>query len=175
MCQVQIRYLKSWAQTVMLLTSDWLPGSGSCGPSAPPPPAWSAPPPAAAASLEGAAACWPGWSPAGGPPSRAGAARSPGRGPPRPAPTSSHCPAVLAGAVYSAPWENGKQILNFLLTPGTGSTRGTADSFIVRCWQVQALITWLQTFVYINFAGTKCVGTKCTEFTCHDQNWNRYI
>lgn len=100
------------------LTSDWLLGSGSCGPFAPPPPAWIAPPPAAVASLQSAAACWPGWSPAGGPPSRAGAAWSPGPGPPRPAPTSSHCPAVLAGAVYSAPWEDkkGNVITLILLT-----------------------------------------------------------
>lgn len=42
---------------VILLTSDWLPGSGSCGLAAPPPPAWSAPPPAAAASVGSAAVC----------------------------------------------------------------------------------------------------------------------
>lgn len=111
------RKLKS-EEEASSLTSDWLPGSGSCAPAAPPPPAWSAPPPAAAASPASAAACWPGWSPAAAPPSPAAAAWSPGRGPPRPGPTSSHCPAVQAGAGCSAPCEDGT----------TGSVSGASSS-----------------------------------------------
>lgn len=89
------------------LTSDWPPGSGSCAPSAAPPPACSAPPPAAAASPARAAVCSPGWAPAGAPPSRARAAGSPDLGPPQLVLTSSHCPAVLVGAECSAPWGRG--------------------------------------------------------------------
>ena len=153
-------------QTIMTLTSDWLPGFGSCGPSAPPPPAWSAPPPAAAASPAGAAACWPGWSPAAGPPSRAAAAWSPGRGPPLPAPTSSHCPAVLAGAVYSAPWQRSSEshtktarvspfskMYPWYVAPACcWQITDTADKFIASGGLVQAVFIWLRAFVYINFA-----------------------
>lgn len=133
-----------------VLTSDWLPGSGRCGPSAPPPPAWSAPPPAAAACLASAAACWPGWSPAAGPPSHARAAWNPGHGLPLPAPTSSRSPAVLAGAVCSAPWRNKVQGMrakltwcNFVLPPDTRQTIDVANKFIVSIlsWKV-CLSAW---------------------------------
>lgn len=59
-------------------------------------------------------------------------------------------------------------IRNYVFTPGTGSSIDTTDRFMFRGERVHAVITtWLQTFVYINFAAAK--SAKCKWHRVHTQ------